>query len=164
MVKVNAYKAGATAESNSALATLNWSFRTFLRLFAPFIPFVTEEIWSWRYKEESLSIHKAVWPTPDEVAAVAAPVSAESFAAATEVISKVRGFKTSNKVSQKRPAAKIEVRGMQTDLDAVKLMTSYIMDSTNAEIPPVLIADETVNKEAEAGRFKVTVELGEYKE
>ena len=164
MVKVNAYKAGATAESNSALATLNWSFRTFLRLFAPFIPFVTEEIWSWRYKEESVSIHKAAWPVIEEVAAVAAPVSVESFAAATEVISKVRGFKTTNKVSQKRPAAKIEVRGLQADLDAVKLMISYIMDSTNAETPPVLILDETVNKEAEAGRFKVSVELGEYKE
>jgi hypothetical protein len=53
---------------------------------------------------------------------------------------------------------------LQADLDAVKLMISYIMDSTNAETPPVLILDETVNREAEAGRFKVSVELGEYKE
>ena len=162
MVKAQAYRGGTSPESLSALVTLNWSLKTFLRLFAPFMPFITEEIWSWQYAGESTSIHKASWPSKEEIAVVDAPVNMESFPAAVEAISLVRGFKTTSSVSQKRPVASFELKGSQANLDAVKLMISYVMESTNAETPPVLMVDDTIKEEE--GRFKVTVELGEYKE
>ncbi len=49
LVKVRSYADEDGPARRSALATLQLALRTFLRLFAPFIPFVTEEVWSWRF-------------------------------------------------------------------------------------------------------------------
>src|SRR5206468_2540672 len=59
LVKDRAYN-----KDNSALATLRTCLDVLLRLFAPFFPFVTEEIWSW-WKEGS--IHRTKWPSTDEL-------------------------------------------------------------------------------------------------
>ena len=164
MVKTKAYLAGSTPESRSALVTLNWSLKTFLRLFAPFMPFVTEEIWSWKYSQDSNSIHKAPWPGVEEIAQIEAPADEGSFAATIDVISRIRGFKTLNNVSQKRPVAKVEIRGAASDLKKIQSMLSYIVDSTNAESLPILIEGEIAAVEGEIQKYQITVELGEYKE
>src|SRR5262249_51392564 len=50
---------------DSAVTTLRLGLSALLRLFAPFLPYITEEVWSWAYAEETghMSIHKAPWPS-----------------------------------------------------------------------------------------------------
>jgi valyl-tRNA synthetase len=64
LVKGRRYGEQTEAGAGSANAALVAALSTMLRLFAPFLPFVTDEVWSWG---GAGSIHKAPWPTSDEL-------------------------------------------------------------------------------------------------
>ena len=84
---------GDARARGSAVATLRLGLDVLLRLFAPVLPYITEECWSWIFAEESghASIHRAPWPSPADFVAIEPPADAGSFdlaAAALGVINK----------------------------------------------------------------------------
>ncbi|QPZ37040.1 valine--tRNA ligase [Paramicrobacterium chengjingii] len=94
LVKERAYETTNPARA-SAVSALRQALSTLLRLFAPFVPFATEEAWSW-WNEGS--VHRSAWPTPDELAVD----GDENILALTgTALVGIRRAKTDAKVSQK---------------------------------------------------------------
>jgi valyl-tRNA synthetase len=89
LVKTRAYADDAAA--TSAQATLALALAVQLRLFAPVLPFVTEEVWSWW---QSGSVHRALWPTATELPTGGDPavptVAAEALAAVRKAKSEAK--------------------------------------------------------------------------
>jgi valyl-tRNA synthetase len=117
------------ASANGALLA---ALSTMLRLFAPFLPFVTEEVWSWW---QDGSVHRAAWPTTDGVLAAcepsgpgAKPGAAERSATreddrgvlALEFASAVLGAIRKKKSEEQRPlktrVARVGIRAPQAQL------------------------------------------------
>ncbi|MDZ4860282.1 MAG: valine--tRNA ligase [Candidatus Hydrogenedentes bacterium] len=96
----------------SAAATLRLVLRALLRMFAPFMPFLTEEIWHWAYTNDAdmnETIHRSPWPTLEEFAAVKEPSHAETYQIVCTVVEAVRKAKAEKNLSMKAPVKKVVV-------------------------------------------------------
>jgi valyl-tRNA synthetase len=115
-VKGRAYGERGEGPGRSARAALRLALGVILRLFAPFLPFVTEEVWSWW---QPGSVHTAAWPAADEVAPARASGAAASLAAASGAIAAIRGAKSGARVSMRAPVRMLVVTAPRDYLDAV---------------------------------------------
>jgi valyl-tRNA synthetase len=101
------------ASANSALLA---SLSAFLRLFAPFLPFACEEIWSWWRPG---SVHRATWPTEAELLDAAGGADergARALQLAAQVLSEIRKRKSEGQRPLKTPVARLVIRAPDRDL------------------------------------------------
>ena len=101
---------------DSARATLWESLRTLLGLYAPFLPFVTEELYQKIYRpyEEAVSLHVTRWPEHDG----ARTEDVDEMSVVFGILKAVRGLRTEHRISQTKrlPAVLIDVSGASEDL------------------------------------------------
>src|SRR4051794_14704765 len=116
LAKERAYGERGQPEQASAKATLSLTLGVLLRLFAPFLPFVTEEVWSW-WRDGS--VHRQAWPTLGEVAVDEGEVRLLSLVG--EALSQVRKAKSEAQVSMRTDVPRAIVRGPSDVLDVLSL-------------------------------------------
>ena len=102
LVKERAYGQGdyTSAEQASAAVALRKALHTMLRLFAPFLPFATDEVWSW-WQTDSGSIHRAAWPKPEQLTEGLDLGNLSVLELAKEALFGLRKAKSDEKVSMK---------------------------------------------------------------
>jgi valyl-tRNA synthetase len=135
---------GATASARAALAL---ALHVQLRLLAPFLPYVTEEVWSW-WQEGS--IHRTRWPDPD-LDLPRGPGDTDVLPAAAQVLAGIRGAKSTAKVSMRTqvhsasvsgPAERLAMaRRAEDDIRAAGHLTGELRWTPTAADTPVAVTD-----------------------
>ena len=94
-----------------------------MRLFAPYLPFATEEVWSWTHDG---SVHTSPWPAsvtaslPEGVTA-SLPQHAGLLPLASKALVGIRRAKTDAKASQKTPVASATITGPASEIALIEL-------------------------------------------
>ena len=126
LVKVRAYRGADDPGAQSAVAALNLALSALQRLFAPMLPFVTEEIWSWW---QDGSIHSAPWPASNALGATGVDI----LDPVCEVLAVIRRAKTEAKTSQRTPVAVATVTADATFIAAVQTGQADLIDAGTVE-------------------------------
>jgi valyl-tRNA synthetase len=111
--------------TESARAALALALSVQLRLLAPFVPFVTEEVWSWW---QSGSIHRAAWPQVGELPDVGDPLLLDVVA---EALAAVRRTKTAEKRSLKALVSHLEIVDSADRLAAIRAAEGDLCQAGN---------------------------------
>jgi valyl-tRNA synthetase len=154
LVKQRAYQKEDLSGYRSAQVTLYFALRAFVRLLAPVLPYVTEEIWSWKFAalEQSRSVHQASWPKASEFSDLRKPDATEILNVAKEILAGVHSVKSTAQKSLRWPLDSLEIIGAEADISRVKLVLSDLSRAARITASNVLLSEGPVG---EGKRFEL---------
>jgi valyl-tRNA synthetase len=151
LVKVRSRSETDPAGRGSAVATLRLALKILLRLFAPFLPYITEEIWSWSFAKEfgQRSIHAAAWPDAGEI-----PVGADTddtcFETAIAAMYAVNKAKSEAGVSVGRSITALKIACNTATAEKLKLVLADVTGAVRASG-----CELEINDSLDANQFEV---------
>ena len=153
LVKERAHN-GTGQDQASAVTALRAALSTFVRLFAPFLPYATEEVWSWF---QDGSVHRAAWPVASELTALAGDdADAGLLDLVGNALIGVRGAKTDAKVSMRTNVTLAVIHASAADAARLELAARDLSDVGRIAELRIEAADVSGVKVAE-----ITVETAE---
>ncbi|MDN6300282.1 MAG: valine--tRNA ligase [Micrococcaceae bacterium] len=129
LIKDRAYGARGEAEQASVLAALATTLDAVLRLFAPFLPFATEEVWSWW---RTGSVHQSAWPTNTHLTGAVEGADTAVLPTVGDALGGIRKSKSEAKVKQRTQVLSGVVRGPAVILDQVRAGLGDLLAAGNA--------------------------------
>ncbi len=147
LVKGRAYGTHGDDGAYSARAALRQALEIVHRLFAPFLPFVTDEVWSWWQQG---SVHAMPWPTAESIASLG---DVSLLVPVSEVLGAIRRAKTEAKLSQRAgveelivdgpPHALAAIEACRADLAEAGGVTEFTMSTGDALLIAVRLTPST---------------------
>ncbi len=131
---------GAEAAGSAATA-MRLALSVLLRLLAPYLSFVTEEVWSWTNRG---SIHRARWPTRAELIDVSGADESAQRAVLhlTEALNAIRKGKADQKVSIGTPVQQVVYRASADAIACLTLLERDLKAAARAETLVLAAAEE----------------------
>ena len=125
LVKERAYGQGgfSSAEQASALVALRTALLTLLRLFAPFLPFATDEVWSW-WQTGTGSIHRNSWPKAEELETGLESENLDLLPLASTALFGTRKAKSDAKASMKADVLEATMSAPQETIARLELIAA----------------------------------------
>ena len=109
LVKARRYGDHGDEGAASANSAMQITLDVLLRLFAPYLPFVTEDVWSW-WREGS--VHQAAWPVSDDIVSRLGVRDADAERAlglATDILGDIRKKKSEGQKSMRTPVTRVAI-------------------------------------------------------
>jgi valyl-tRNA synthetase len=91
------------------------------KLLAPFIPFATEEAWSWWQQG---SVHRSVWQVSEDLAAFTGSQEASLLELASQALVGIRKAKSDEKLSMKAEISSLRIEASEADIESLKQIES----------------------------------------
>jgi valyl-tRNA synthetase len=91
------------------------------KLLAPFIPFATEEAWSWW---QDGSVHRSSWPVSDELSSFTGSQNAALVSLASQALIGIRKAKSDQKLSMKAEIESLTIGASAADIELLKQIES----------------------------------------
>ncbi len=148
LVKQRAYRSDGEQGAASARRALELALSTLLRLFAPHLAFVTEEVWSWW---QPGSVHSAGWPDGADLRTAADGGEGLVYEVAADVLGAIRKAKTAQQQSLRVDVERVVVRDQRERLDALNLAVGDVKEAGRVRVLEMTEGEE----------FEVEVELAE---
>ncbi len=133
LVKGRAYGTQGAEPAGSAQLALRTALSATLRLLAPIMPFVTDEVWGWWHEG---SIHAVPWPEPSTTDG-----DVSMLPVVTEVLARIRRTKTEAKLSQRAAVERLLVGGSERIVGAVRSVEADLREAGSLAVVDYDTAD-----------------------